>query len=137
MASDTAWAGWVFFAGLLMIVIGLLDFFQGLIALIRKSYYNLPSDSVVVVNMTTWGWVLLLGGILIALAGWGLLQGRGWARWFTIVLVVLNILAQLGFAGSHDFTLWGLLVLTLNILVLYALTARWAGVKETYTSSLG
>jgi hypothetical protein len=137
MASDTAWAGWVFFAGLLMIVIGTLDFFQGLIALIRKSYYNLPDQNVVVVNLTTWGWVLLIGGILVAFAGYALIQGKTWARWFTIVLVVLNIIAQLSFDGHAGFTLWGLLVLTLNILVLYALTARWSGVKETYASSMG
>jgi len=135
MASDSAWAGWVFFAGLLMIIIGTLDFFQGLIALIRKEYYHLPDQSVVVVNLTTWGWLLLLGGILVAFAGWALLNGRSWARWFTILLASINLIGQLGFSGGQEFTLWGALVITLNIIVLYALTAKWSGVKETYASS--
>jgi hypothetical protein len=137
MASDTAWAGWVFFAGLLMIIMGMLDAIQGLIALIRKEYYNLPDQSVIVANMTTWGWVLLIGGILVMFAGYALLQGKSWGRWLAILLVTANLIGQLGFTGGNQFTLWGLLVVTLDILVLYALTAKWSGVKETYAGSMG
>src|SRR5213593_2463494 len=107
MASDSYWAGWVFLAALFMMLMGMLDFFQGLIALIRKEYYNLPDQSVVVINMTTWGWVLLIGGVLVALAGYALLKGKSWARWFTILLATLNLLGQLGFTGGTSFTLWG------------------------------
>ena len=41
MASKSFWTGWVWFAGMVMIVIGSLDFFQGLIAIIRDKYYVL------------------------------------------------------------------------------------------------
>ena len=64
-------------------------------------------------------------GCLLFLAGLALISGQSWARWFTIVVVALNIFAQLGFLGNSQYPLWALTALTLNIIVLYALTARW------------
>ena len=50
--------------------------------------------------------------------------GQTWARWFAIVVVSLNVFAQLGFLGNSQYPLWALTALTLNIVVLYALTVR-------------
>jgi hypothetical protein len=129
VASKGFWTGWVVFAGLLMVIIGSLDFFQGLIAIIRDKYYVLTPTQIVVFDMTTWGWVMLIWGIVLALAGLGLLSGSGLARWFTIVVASLNFIVQLGFVGSHEYTLWALTVVGLNAVVLYALTARWGDVR--------
>jgi len=60
----------------------------------------------------------------------GLLAGQGWARWFTIVVVTLNFFVQLGFLGNSQYPLWALTALALNIVVLYALTARWSESKD-------
>jgi hypothetical protein len=46
-------------------------------------------------------------------------------RWFAIVVVSLNFIAQLGLLGNTQYPLWSLTAITLNIIVLYALTARW------------
>jgi hypothetical protein len=67
---------------------------------------------------------------VLALAGLGLLGRQGWARWFTIVAVGANFIAELGFLGGENFTLWGLTVVALNVLVLYALIVRWGEAKE-------
>ena len=69
---------------------------------------------------------MLIWGVLLVLAGLGLLGAQGWARWFAIVVVSLNFLAQLGFLGNSQTPLWSLTVMALNIIVLYALTARWS-----------
>jgi len=129
VASKGFWAGWVWFAGLLMIVIGSLDFFQGLIAIIRNNYYVLTPNQIIVFDLTTWGWIMLIWGIVVALAGFGLLSGSGWARWFTIVVVSLNFIVELSFVGSYQYPLWALTVIGLNVVVLYALTARWSDVS--------
>jgi hypothetical protein len=123
--SMNKWNGWIAFAGWIMIIVGLLDFFEGLIAVIRKEYYALVGSQVIVFDVRTWGWITLFWGIAILLAGMALLSGAGWARWLTIVLVTANILGQLGFVGSAAYPLWALTVLTLNIIVLYALIVRW------------
>lgn len=125
MARNTTWTGWIMFAGWLMVIIGSLDFFEGLIALIRGGYYAVTPSQIVVFNLTTWGWITLLWGIVLFLAGLGLLAGAGWARWFTIFVGSLNFLVQLGFVGSSQYPLWALTVLALTVVVLYALIARW------------
>ena len=119
------WTGWIGFAGLLMVVIGGLDVFQGLIAIIRGHYYALHPDGIIIFNVKTWGWVTLLWGIVIVLAGMGLLSGASWARWFTIVVGSITVFEQLGFAGSTQYPLWSLTVITLQIIVLYALIVHW------------
>ena len=63
--------------------------------------------------------------MLLVLAGFGLLGGQAWARWFTIVVVAVNFFAQLGFLGNSQYPLWALTALALNVVVLYALTVRW------------
>jgi hypothetical protein len=129
VASKGFWAGWVGFAGLLMIVIGSLDFFEGLIAIIRNKYYVLTPNQIIVFDLTTWGWIMLIWGLVVALAGFALLSGSGWARWFTIVVASLNFIVQLGFVGSYQYTLWALTVIGLNAVVLYALIVRWSDVR--------
>ncbi|MGH3012429.1 MAG: DUF7144 family membrane protein [Gaiellaceae bacterium] len=130
MASKVFWTEWVGFAGLMMVLIGILNVIQGLIAIIRDDYYVLSAEQIIVFDLTTWGWILLIWGVILALAGWALATGAGWARWFTIVVASLNIIVQLGFVGSGQYSLWALTVLALNVLVLYALTVRWSDVQE-------
>jgi hypothetical protein len=123
--NSKSMAGWIGFAGIIMLVVGTMDFFEGLIALFRDNYYVVTGSSFLVVNLTTWGWIMIIWGAVLVLAGLGLLAGQTWARWFAIVVVCLNFFAQLGFVGGSAYPLWALIVLVLNIIVLYALTARW------------
>ena len=124
-----SWTGWVAFAGWLMVLIGTLDFFEGLIAVIRDQYYVLAPNQIIVFDLTTWGWITLIWGIVVALAGLGLLARSGWARWFAIVVGSLNFVVQLGFVGSSQYPLWALTVLALTFVVLYALIVRWDDVR--------
>ena len=55
MASRRSWAGWIFFAGVLMVVIGILNFVQGLIAIIRDDYYVLTPEQIIIFDLTAWG----------------------------------------------------------------------------------
>ena len=125
MNSSRAWSGWIGFAALMMIVIGSLDFFEGLIAVIRKHYYVATPNQIIVFDTTTWGWISMLLGALIALVGLGLTTGSGVARWTAIVILVFNLLAQLAWLGNTGYPLWTLTIVALEIIVLFALTARW------------
>jgi hypothetical protein len=123
--KSSSWSGWIGFAGWLMLLIGALDFFEGLIAVIRDKYYVLAPNQVIVFDMTTWGWLTMIWGLVVIFAGWGLLTRAAWARWFTIVIVSLNVIGQLGFVGSSQYPLWALTVIALSIIVVYALAAHW------------
>jgi hypothetical protein len=120
-------AGWISFAAIMMVIVGSLDFFEGLIAIVRGKYYVVSSNQVIVFNLRTWGWLVLFWGIVLVLAGLALASGAGWARWLTVFLAGVNVLGQLSFLGSSSWPLWSLIIISLNIIVIYALTARWEG----------
>ena len=123
--NSRSMAGWISFAGILMVILGALAFFEGLIALLRDNYYVATGDGFLIFDVTAWGWIMLLWGIVLACVGLGLLGGAGWARWTAIVLVSINFFSQLGFLGNTNDLLWVLISLTLNIIVLFALIVRW------------
>lgn len=129
MNGKGSMAGWIGFAGVVMFIVGGLNMFQGLVAIFDDEYFIPTREGFLLVDLTTWGWVMLIWGLLLVVAGLALQAGIGWARWFTIVVVTVNIFAQLGFLGNSDYPAWTLTLLALNVIVLYALTVRWAETK--------
>jgi hypothetical protein len=123
-------SGWIGFAAIMMLIIGSIDFLEGLIAVIRKHYYVVTPNQIIVFNSTTWGWLTLLWGIVLILVGLALGNGAGWARWFTVVAVSINVLGQLAWLGSTAYPLWSLAGIALSVMVVYALTVRWEGYPE-------
>ena len=123
--NSRSMAGWIGFAGIVMVILGGLSFFEGLIALLRDNYYVPTQSGFLLFDVTGWGWLMLLWGLLLVLVGLALLNGASWARWTSIVLVSINVFGQLGFLGNTNDTVWLLITLTLNIIVLYALIVRW------------
>ena len=127
--NSRSMAGWVGFAGILMLIVGSIDFFQGIIALFEDEYFVVTRSGFLVFDLTGWGWFMIFWGILLVIGGLGLMGGQGWARWFTIVVVSLNFLIQLGFLGNSSYPLWTMTAIALNFVVLFALTARWSESK--------
>jgi hypothetical protein len=118
-----------------LFVSGSLDFFQGLIAIVRSHYYSFDPNEVVVVDLTAWGWITLFWGSIVTLAGVGLLWRYEIARWAAIIISGLGIILELGFAGSAQFTLLALTVVALNVLVLYGLVVHWHDAPESPRTS--
>jgi len=133
MASRTAWAGWILFAAIVLLMVGGMDIFQGLVAVFKDEYVVATREGLALIDVTTWGWITLLWGALLILAGLGLLGAAGWARWLAIVGVAINAIQQVAFMANYPkaYPLWNILIIALNVLILFALTARWQGYKET------
>jgi hypothetical protein len=110
-----------------MMLAGAIDGLQGLIAVVRNNYYSLDPNEILVVDLTTWGWILLFWGVLVAVTGVALLWRSELARGFAIVILTLNLIGELAFAGAHNFPLWALISNVLTIIVLYALIVHWQG----------
>lgn len=121
-------AGFVLFAGMLLIVIGFVNIFQGFIALFNDERVVATREKFILVDMTGWGWTLLISGLLLLIVGGGLLAAQTWARITGIVLVSLHAITQIAWLGAYP--VWSLLMITLDIIILYALTARWAEVRD-------
>ena len=93
--NSKSMAGWIGFAGILMVLLGGLSIFQGLIALLEDDYYVPTQAGYLVFDITGWGWIMLIWGIVLVLVGLALLNGASWARWVSIVLVGVNVFGQL------------------------------------------
>lgn len=119
-----AWSGWITFAAVLLTVLGVLNLLEGLVALMRNQVAFIDGDSLVVVDLTGLGVVMVVFGALLALAGIGLFTRNAIARVGAIVIVSLHALAQIGSLGAYP--VWSLLMITLDVIILFALTVHWA-----------
>ena len=120
--SPSGWSGWAAFAGIIMIVLGVFNALDGIVALAKWNGLPASGSLPVTINYTAWGWTWLILGIIIALAGFGILAGQTWARAVGVVVAALNAMAQLAYIPAYP--LWSILIILVDILVIYALTAH-------------
>src|SRR5215218_2771129 len=89
--EPTAWVGWVAFAASMMILLGIFQVVQGFVAIFDDGYYRVSSSGLVIdVDFTAWGWTHLLLGILIVVAGMGVLSGNVVARTLAVILAGIS-----------------------------------------------
>jgi uncharacterized membrane protein len=117
------WDGWVTFAALVLVMLGCINGFQGVLALFDEGYFVARGSELVLLSYDAWGAVLIIWGIVLLLVGAGLNARREWARWAAIVVVMLDVILQVGFLPSSP--LLALFLITLDVIVMFALTARW------------
>lgn len=112
-------AGWMTYAGLLLLLIGAFNVIAGVTALWRKHYYLTGDGGILVWDYNTWGWIWLVIGAIEVLTAVGVLARQRWARALGTVLVVLVAIGQLAFLAAYP--LWSLIVIGLCVLAVYAL----------------
>jgi len=117
--------GWVIFAGVMMLLIGFLNFFYGLAAVVNDQVVVVGGHGAIIADLTTWGWVTMILAVTLVLTGGGLLTGAEWARWVGIFVVTLNAIEQVWIFPAAP--LWALIVIALDVIIIYNLTARWSG----------
>ena len=129
-AQETpGWAvGFILFAAVMMIMVGVFQALQGLVAIFENEFYVATRNYLFQFDATTWGWIHLLVGLIVAFAGWGLMSGRTWARVVGITLALLSAIANFLFIPYYPF--WSLLIITLDIFVIWAVAAHGGDLRE-------
>ena len=112
--------GLVLFAGVLLLVSGFWNLIYG-IAAIAQSHVFVANAHYVFGNLRTWGWITLIFGILLLIAGGGVMVGNQMARWFAIVVLGLNLIEQMFSIPAYPF--WSLTIIALDVVALYGLSA--------------
>lgn len=116
-------SAWVFFAGIIMVMVGFFHAFEGLIGIFKDNYYLVTKNGLVIsVNYTTWGWILLILGILVLLAGFGVMTGALWARIVGIIMAGISMIVNLGFFQALP--LLALVIIAMDVLIIYALAVH-------------
>lgn len=120
--------GWVVFTGSLLFIVGSLDALWGLAGILNNEIVFVGGQSVVIADVTTWGWVHLILGSVVALTGLGLFAGADWARWMGILFVAVNAIAQIVWFPAAP--LWSFLMIILGVTIIYQLAVRWEEEEE-------
>jgi len=119
--TEQRWAfGFTLFAAVFMMVSGVLTAIQGIVALANSDFYVVGRKYTFQFDITAWGWILLLLGLLVAGVGLCLYLQQTWARWTALVVVALSMIAN--FAWVPYYPVWGIIVLALDGAVIWALT---------------
>ncbi|MEU8774073.1 hypothetical protein [Streptomyces sp. NPDC048606] len=118
--SPSAWAtGGATFAGVLMAVNGVFSVFEGIAALAKDDVYVPIGDYTFKFNLTSWGWIHLILGVIVFIAGVGILKGAEWGRVAGIALAALSVVIH--FLWLPYQPLWALIAIAIGVFVIWAL----------------
>jgi hypothetical protein len=125
----SGWAvGFVLVAAVFMIMGGIFQALTGLVAIFNDTFYVATREYLYQFDVTTWGWVHLIAGAIVALAGFFLLSGATWARVVGIIVAVLSAISNFLFMPYYPF--WSLLIIALDVFVIWALAAHGREVRN-------
>jgi hypothetical protein len=110
--------GWLLFAATMLGLAGVLSIIDGIVGLSKSSFYT-ANAHYVFSDLRTWAWITLIIGVLLIVAAMGVFSGSGFARWFGIFIAGLNLIGH--FSSVQAYPFWALIVITLDILIIYAL----------------
>lgn len=122
------WAGWIWFAGVIMLMVGLFNVVLGLTALFRNEVFTVVPGGVLVFDLTTWGWIhIVLGLVQVAVAA-GLFAAKAWALTIGVLIAVVNAVAWV--VALPYAPIWALIVIVLDCVVIYAMVVHGAEVRR-------
>jgi hypothetical protein len=119
----SGWAvGWAAFAGVMLILLGIMDFIQGLVAVVNDEFYVVAGDWVVKFDVTTWGWIHIILGIVLVASGFGIFSGNVAARTVGVIAAGLAMIAN--FAWLPYYPVWSIILIAICAAIIWALTAH-------------
>ena len=127
--QPTGWAGWVAFAGFMLLMIGAFHIIEGLGAVLRDEVFLVGSDGLVVnVDYTAWGWAHMIGGGIAILVGCCLLAGQTWARAVAVIVAIISAITNMLFLPAYP--VWSAIVIAVDVLVIWAVVVHGSEIKE-------
>jgi hypothetical protein len=122
-SNYSSWAvGWAGFAGVMMIIIGVFDIIQGLVALFNDEFFVITQEWIFEFDITAWGWIQLILGVVLIASGVGIFSGNVAAR--TVGVIIAGLAAIVNFAWLPYYPVWSIIVIAICISIIWALTAH-------------
>ena len=126
--QQTGWTGWVVFAGILMVLAGVLWTIQGLVAVFNNDLIIFGEEGALFLNVTGWGWVHIILGLLLLLSGILVMRGNMFGRMMAVLLVMLSIIVN--FVWLPVYPLWSIIIIVIDVFVLYAVIVHGRELKS-------
>jgi hypothetical protein len=112
-------SGWTLFAAVMLVFSGTAAILEGIAAILKDDVFVAGPHYAYTFNLTSWGWIHLILGILVALAGFALLRGALWARFTALFLAGLSLVANFMWLPRYPF--WALILIAIDVFVIWAL----------------
>ncbi|HEY6759319.1 MAG TPA: hypothetical protein VI318_07505 [Baekduia sp.] len=119
--------GWLLFAGIMLLVAGVLNIIYGIAAIDNSSFF-VANTKYIISDLNTWGWVALVLGALQIIAAFSIWAGNQFGRWFGIAAAALNAIGALLSIPGYPF--WSLSIFAIDIMIIYGLAA-YGGSKRS------
>jgi hypothetical protein len=128
--DTTQGAGWIVFAGIMILIVGVLNIIWGIAAIDKASFF-IEDERYIISDLSTWGWIILIVGVLQLFAAFSIWSGGGYGRWIGIITASLGAIGAL--LSIPGFPLWSLCLFFVNVLIIYGLAA-YGGQRGAVTS---
>lgn len=127
---SSTWVGWLGFASVIMILSGLFQAIEGIVGLSRQSFFIVAHESqILIVNsIHTWGWINLIVGIVVLLAGFSLMTSATWAKAVAVLFALGSAIVNMLYLPMYP--VWSILCIALSVIVIYAIMAHGAEIAE-------
>jgi len=119
------------FAGVMMILVGFFQAIAGFSALLEDKVYVVGQEYIFTYDATTWGWIHLLLGVILILAGLGVLRGSVVGRTIAVIIVGVSAIANFIFLLGWNQPVWSILIIALEVAIIWALTAHGRDIART------
>ena len=120
--------GFTMFAAFMMILIGSFHIIIGIAGILEDEFFVTTPNWVLEFDASTWGWIHLLAGIVVLLAGFGLFSGAVWARTVGVIMATVSAIANFAFIPYYP--VWSLTIIAIDVFVIWALTAHGRDIVE-------
>ena len=127
--AHSSWAvGYAMFASVLLLMAGIFQFVAGLVAVVEDDFYVVGTKWVFEFDVTTWGWIHMLIGVVLFLSGIGILSGNVLAR--TVGVIAAGVAAVANFLWLPYYPVWSIIMIFLAVAVIWALTVHGRDITD-------
>ena len=127
--TATGWVGWVYFAGIMLMLLGAFQIIEALTALFNRHYLLVSSKGLLVhADLAAWGWLHLALGVVAVVAGYAVMVGRRWAQIVGIIVAGVSAIVNLTYIAAYP--LWSVIVIALDVIIIHALAVHGREVRQ-------
>ncbi len=111
-----------------LILAGVMNAMQGVVGLATNEFYVATRRWLFQFDVTTWGWIHVLVGLIAASTGVALLYGASWARILGVIIAAVSVIAN--FLWLPYYPLWAVIIIAFDLFVIWALIVSWQDIKN-------
>lgn len=124
----SGWVGWVGFASIMLYLAGFFHLIAGFVALFKNTVYVVGTNNLWALDYTQWGWIHVLGGLLLILAASSLATGKMYGRIVAVCAALLSAAVNMLFVPVYP--IWSILTMAISVMVIYAVVVHGSDLKN-------